>query len=156
MRHIGSAEACPEEALLVYEDAEHRSGQAGITIAYADGATALAMMDVEICQPGGCLSPLHEFNEPPHFLRGDCNDDGEINIADPVCILNWLFGGNAAVGCKAALNTNGDAVVNITDAVSLLDFLFGGGSAPAAPFPDCGPSLLPAAVELGCASPPDC
>ena len=90
------------------------------------------------------------------FVRRDCNDDGEVNISDAVSILNWLFGGNAAVGCVAALNTNGDAGVNITDAVSLLNFLFAGGASPVDPFPDCGPGMLPADTELGCANPPNC
>ncbi len=90
------------------------------------------------------------------FLRGDCNDDGKVDLADAVCTLNWLFGGAATPGCLAALNTNGDAAVNITDPVSLLDFLFGGGSKPVDPFPDCGPGILPADAELGCVNPRNC
>ena len=90
------------------------------------------------------------------FRRGDCTDDGEVNVADAVCMLNWLFAGAGMPGCVAALNTNGDAVVNIADPVSLLDFLFAAGPAPAAPFPDCGPGTLPADAELGCANPPNC
>ena len=90
------------------------------------------------------------------FLRGDCNDDGEINLSDAACALNWLFAGGAEPGCPAALNTNGDQAVNLADPVSLLNFLFGGGPAPVAPFPDCGPGMLPADKELGCANPPDC
>ncbi len=92
----------------------------------------------------------------PEFLRGDCNDDGAVNITDGVCILNWLFGGEATPGCVAATNTNGDDVANITDATYLLNHLFAGGPAPAQPFPDCGPGMLPADVALGCANPPNC
>lgn len=88
------------------------------------------------------------------FLRGDCNDDGNVDLADAVCKLNWLFGGAGKPGCLAALNTNGDADVNIADPVALLNFLFGGGPIISDPFPDCGPGMLP--VELGCANPPDC
>ncbi len=40
--------------------------------------------------------------------------------------------------------------------MSLLNFLFAGGPAPVAPFPDCGPLMLPAEEELGCANPPNC
>ncbi len=29
-------------------------------------------------------------NSAPHFLRGDCNDDGAVDIADAVCTLNGL------------------------------------------------------------------
>ena len=93
---------------------------------------------------------------PVRFLRGDCNDDGNVNLADAVCILNWLFAGEATPGCIAALNTNGDDDVNITDAVSLLSFLFAGGPPPVDPFPDCGPGALAADEELGCENPPNC
>ena len=89
------------------------------------------------------------------FLRGDCNLDGEVNVADAQCTLNSLFAGEAA-GCVAATNANGDNHANITDAVYLLQHLFGGGPAPVAPFPDCGPGRLPADVELDCVNPPDC
>ncbi len=90
------------------------------------------------------------------FLRGDCNDDGNVNVADAGCSLNWMFGGAIQPGCLASLNTNGDGDVNIADPVALLNFLFGGGPSPVAPFPDCGPGMLPADVELGCETPPDC
>ncbi len=79
-----------------------------------------------------------------------------VNVSDASCVLNWLFDGAAKPGCLAAVNTNADDKVDIADPVSLLNFLFGGGSAPAAPFPDCGPGMLPADAELGCTNPPDC
>ena len=84
------------------------------------------------------------------FLRGDCNDDGAINISDGVCILNWLFVGTATPGCVAATNTNGDEAANISDATYLLNHLFSGGPDPVQPFPDCGTSELEADEELGC------
>ena len=79
-----------------------------------------------------------------------------VDISDASCALDWLFAGAAVPGCLAALNTNGDDKVDIADPVYLLGFLFGGGSAPADPFPDCGPGTLPADEELGCANPPNC
>ena len=90
------------------------------------------------------------------FLRGDGNADGNVNISDAVFTLEWLFAGGPEPGCIAALNTNGDAEVNITDPVSILQFLFAGEIEPVAPFPDCGPGVLPADEQLGCADPPDC
>ncbi len=80
----------------------------------------------------------------------------EVNVTDASCALNWLFSGAATPGCLAAVNTNGDDEANITDAVYVLQYLFGGGPAPVDPYPDCGPGLLPADVELGCANPPNC
>jgi ELWxxDGT repeat protein len=77
------------------------------------------------------------------FHRGDCNDDGTVDISDAVCILNWLFLGGAAPGCVAVTNTNGDAGEDISDATYLLNHLFLGGPAPVAPFSECGPGTLP-------------
>ena len=86
----------------------------------------------------------------PVFARGDCNGDGEVNITDGVCILNWLFQGEATPGCVAATNTNGDEAANLSDATYLLNHLFSGGPDPVQPFPDCGISELEADEELGC------
>lgn len=93
---------------------------------------------------------------PIVFLRGDCNDDRTVDISDAVCILNWLFAGEATPGCVAATNTNGDDDANLTDATYLLNYLFAGGPGPAQPFPDCGTSDLETDRELGCETPPKC
>ncbi len=90
------------------------------------------------------------------FLRGDCNADAEVNLADAVCMLSWLFGGAEEPACLSALDTNGDAGIDIADPVSLLNFLFGGGPVPVQPFPDCGPEKPEANGNLGCVTPPSC
>ena len=102
-----------------------------------------------------CLDPEEcGFAPEVRLLRGDCNEDGAVNVSDAPCTLNWLFGGAAAPTCVAALDTNGDAVVNIADAVALLNFLFAGGSAPVAPYPECG--AMVAGIGLGCETPDGC
>ncbi len=130
----------PDEVLVGLfasaEDASERQGRE-------------ATVEVTYCELSG-------FPALSRFRRGDCNDDGEVNITDGVCILNWLFLGAATPGCVAVTNTNGDDAANIADATYLLSHLFAGGPPPAAPFPDCGPGMLPADEELGCANPPDC
>lgn len=93
--------------------------------------------------------------ERPLFLRGDANDDGHVNISDPLHILNWLFAGASPPGCIAATNVNGDDTVDIVDPTYLLNHLFSSGSTPVAPFPDCGASDLPADQELGCVTAPE-
>ena len=86
------------------------------------------------------------------FNRGDCNSDGDVNLSDAACILNWLFAGGAAPGCVAATNTNGDEAADVSDATYLLNHLFAGGPAPAAPFPECGAGTSEADGRLGCES----
>ncbi|MBN1443436.1 MAG: hypothetical protein JXA90_12065, partial [Planctomycetes bacterium] len=76
-------------------------------------------------------------------LPGDLNQDGELNISDPVALLAHLFLGRARVlpcddgssllspGNLSLLDSNGDAGVDLSDAVHLLGFLFLGGPVPA-------------------------
>ena len=86
----------------------------------------------------------------PDFIRGDATVDGTLNIADPIAILDVLFGG-AAHDCEQSLDANDDDSVNIADAIAVLGFLFNGAPPPPAPYPLCGPgSIGPGA--LPCAS----
>lgn len=96
---------------------------------------------------------LEVVSDAPKFQRGDCNDDGDTDLSDAVCILGWLFLGAEAPGCIAATNTNGDAKPDISDATYLLGHLFLGGPSPAPPFPGCGPGTLPP-DEGSCETPP--
>lgn len=95
------------------------------------------------------------------FLRGDCNDDGDLNISDPVCILNWLFLGGPipGSGCVAVANTDGSETndeVDLSDGVYLLNHLFLGGPAPTPPFPKCRAGILPSDEEMCETSPNSC
>lgn len=105
---------------------------------------------------GTNMDEIEVYGGSPELIRGNCNSDDKIDISDAVCILKFLFSTSVvAGGCKAALNVNGDATVDISDPVALLNFLFvGGASAPAPPFPECGPGMLPADDKLGCDEPP--
>ena len=87
------------------------------------------------------------------FRRGDCNDDGAVDLSDASCILNWQFLGGSPPGCVAATNTNGDKGIDIADAIYLLGSLFLGSPPPAPPFPGCGPGTLPVDDQLGCEAP---
>ena len=80
------------------------------------------------------------------FIRGDANDDGILNLADPILILQVGFGLAGPAICEAAHDANADGdVTAIADAITLLGFLFlDGFPPPAAPYPDCGlPLPLP-------------
>jgi hypothetical protein len=81
-------------------------------------------------------------------VGGDINQDGELNLSDPVGLLTLLFiDGTAPLPCDGPLTgggnlplleANADASVDLTDAVHLLAYLFLDG--PAHPLgPGCGP-----------------
>jgi uncharacterized delta-60 repeat protein len=65
-------------------------------------------------------------------LRGDANGDGQIDIADVVYLINYLFIDGPAPDPLSVGNANCDDVVNIADVVYLINYLFIGG-----PPPDC-------------------
>ena len=88
------------------------------------------------------------------FVRGDVNDDGNVNIADAISILSYLFAGAEPPSCVKSADTNDDSQVNIADAIFVLGYLFGGGPDPAAPFGECGTD--PTEDALTCDSFPPC
>ena len=86
------------------------------------------------------------------FLRADTNDDGKVDISDPVYTLNYLFlESRPAPPCFATADSNGDGVVDISDPTHTLNHLFLGGPLPTPPYPECGVSDLESDILLGCA-----
>ncbi len=84
----------------------------------------------------------------PLFQRGDINLDGNLDISDPVSILQLLFNGSQ-VGCDDAADANDDGSLDIADAVAVLSSLFGGTGPLPAPN-DCG--IDPTDDALDCVS----
>ncbi|MGE4618955.1 MAG: FG-GAP-like repeat-containing protein [Planctomycetota bacterium] len=72
------------------------------------------------------------------FIRADCNLDSQINIADAVNALSFLFMGSGTPDCVDACDSNDDGDFNIADPVLCLAHLFSGGIDPPGPFPVCG------------------
>ena len=85
--------------------------------------------------PGLALAPFAGAGCP--WERGDVNQDGAINIGDPIYLLTHLFNsGPAPLPVPEVGDVNGDGGVDIGDAISLLTFLFNNGPAPV-PGPGC-------------------
>jgi hypothetical protein len=94
---------------------------------YNNDATISA---IEILSPGG----------PPRerFKRGDVNQDGSVNIADPVFLLSHLFASGTAPLCPDSADANDDGSLNIADPVKILGHLFADGGDLPEPFGACG------------------
>lgn len=82
------------------------------------------------------LNPLVDLA----FIRGDCNADLSVNIADAV----WIISGYLAMPtigsegpCAEACDANSDSSIDVADVSYILSYRFSGGPAPAAPFPAC-------------------
>jgi len=65
-----------------------------------------------------------------YYIAGDANADGEINMADVVYLLNYLFANGPAPTPLPAGDANCDGIVDIADAVYLINYLFIDGPPP--------------------------
>ncbi len=79
-----------------------------------------------------CLSP-----PPCEGICGDANNDGMVNVADAVWLINYVFVPNSLppqprLACGDASQNQG---VNVSDAVWIINFVFASGSPPG----DCHP-----------------
>ena len=77
---------------------------------------------------------------PTDLVRGDCEQNGVIDIGDAIEILDVLFRGEPNP-CLDTCDASGDGALDLGDAIYLLFYLFLGGAPPPAPFPDCGEAL---------------
>ncbi len=85
----------------------------------------------------------------PFFRRGDCNDDGTVNISDAVFSLGSLFLAAGDPACDDACDSNDDGTVDISDAINTLGVLFlGSGVVPPPGMTECG--VDPTDDEVGC------
>ena len=67
----------------------------------------------------------------PDPACADVNFDGNIDVADVVYLINYLFqGGPEPFGGVCIGDANGDAQVTIADAVYLINYIFKSGPAP--------------------------
>ena len=84
------------------------------------------------------------------FRRGDCNDDGNVDISDAVFALNSLFFGGRDPDCEVACDSSDDGTIDISDAISVLGALFlGQDPLPSPGMSECG--LDPTPDDLDCA-----
>jgi hypothetical protein len=84
------------------------------------------------------LTGTVESTGEPRFVRGDANDDGAMDISDPVTILFYLFVGGVPAPCLDAMDANDSGLVDLSDAIFFLRYLFLGGPVIPAPFPSAG------------------
>ncbi len=64
------------------------------------------------------------------FLRGDANEDANVDISDVIYILGALFQGRPLPFCPDAADTNDDGKLDLSDAIHLLQYLYQGGTLP--------------------------
>ena len=90
--------------------------------------------------------------EQPLFIRGDCSNQGSINIQDAVLMLNYLFS-STEITCADACDADDDGLLNLVDPLFDLMFIMGLGPMPPAPAGVCGadpsPDSLSCEISVG-------
>lgn len=84
------------------------------------------------------------------FIRGDTNSDADLDIADAVFTLSYLFVDGSAPTCLDSADANDDRSVDIADAIAVLGYLFAAFGDLPAPFGECGAD--PTGDTLDCKS----
>ncbi len=87
---------------------------------------------VEGTDDGGAISAGDGFTYCGH-TSGDLNLDGQIDIADLVFMVEWMFAGGPPPEILLTADLNGDGNVDISDMVYMVDYMFMGGEAPQHP-----------------------
>lgn len=79
--------------------------------------------------------------DEPSFECGDADGNGNVNIADVVFLIAYIFGGPAPQSLAAA-NVDCSQTINVADAVYLIAYIFSDGYAPCDPDGDGNPGCF--------------
>ncbi len=91
----------------------------GLTITYDDFAHAIVTNDETSATIDLANMDYMCFGEVEASLKGDVNNDGEVNIADINAVIDIILTG----GNNARADVNGDSEVNIADVNTLIDII---------------------------------
>lgn len=59
------------------------------------------------------------------YIKGDVNADGEVDVADAVCIVNHIIGKFVPIFIEPAADVNNDNEIDIADAVCIVNYIIG-------------------------------
>jgi hypothetical protein len=118
----------------------------GVPVLVTD-STQLIINDIvsntNFSDPGGQLIGFSEGEYNPQTVSfqhgfitilgvdcGDANSDRQVNVADAVFLIAYIFSGGFPPDPECAADANGDGDINIGDAVYLIAYVFSGGQPP--------------------------
>ena len=90
------------------------------------------------------------YRTSPLFVRGNANGDGDMDLTDPICILDFLFRGGEPLACQDAADANDDGDIDLSDAIKILMVLYQVADPLPAPYPEPGHDPTPDGLD--CAS----
>ena len=91
----------------------------GLTITYDDLGHAIVTNDETNATIDLANMDYMCFGEVEASLKGDVNNDGEVNIADINAVIDIIL----TSGTNARADVNGDSEVNIADVNTLIDII---------------------------------
>ncbi len=102
-----------------------------VVVDVADSELAIEFLDLGPGNPphDPLISAIavYEHGERIYVFTGDANGDGQVDIADGIYLLSWLFGGGPDLPCAKAGDANNDDRLDIGDAITILAYLFQDG-----------------------------
>lgn len=143
---VDGGAVCGESFSIDFCDGINGNGQVTIN--------NMAVINYQSIQNFLLVGATYEIIPVPAFLRGDCNTDVQVDLADAATVIASQFQG-FEVGCLDACDANDDSIINLADSVFLLNFLFLFGPT----MPDPGPYVAgpdPTDDDLDCALPAAC
>jgi hypothetical protein len=76
---------------------------------------------------------LYSFDVIRPYVCGDANGDDEVNVADGVYVINYVFNEGPAPEPIEAGDANCDGELNVADAVYIINYVFSDGDPPCCP-----------------------
>ncbi len=100
-------------------------------------------------EPGDGFGAAYVFQLEDGFIRGDCNMDAHVDIADGIWLIWELFLQGSHSPCPDACDVDDDGVLTAGDAIQIFQYSIGAGSGapPAYPFPNPGLDLTSDALH---------
>jgi len=109
-----------------YDISEVAAGEATVYLRWTMGPT-----DGGLCYNGWNIDDVRVLSYICEWIAyGDANSDGDINVADAVFIIAYVFKGGPMPEPVHAGDADCDGAINIADAVHLINFVFKGGPVP--------------------------
>ena len=72
---------------------------------------------------------VERFRRVEPHIPGDINEDGTVDVADAISIINYLFRGKV-LAVEEAADVNRNGTINLADTIYILLYLYKGGTAP--------------------------